>query len=76
MPKAMSSQEKPTETGRQWLPGLVVVVATIVSYVGFARVSVEWTLAISTAVLIGLVVFLWSVGHAKQRERRHRRDRM
>lgn len=57
----------PRDDARQWLAGLVVIVATVVSFVGFARVSVGWTLAISTFVLIGLVVFLWSAGGGKQR---------
>lgn len=57
----------PPRDTRQWIAGLVVVVATIVSFIGFARVSVGWTLAISTLVLIGLVVFLWAAGGGKER---------
>ena len=46
---------KPVESSRNWVSGLVVMVAIAVSFVGFARLSVGWTLAISTVVLIGLV---------------------
>jgi len=55
------------ESSRGWLSGLIVIVAVAVSFVGFARVSVGWTLAISSVVLIGLVLFLWSAGGGKQR---------
>lgn len=64
--KIAPSRGKRTDT-RRWLTGLVVIVATIVSFIGFARVSVGWTLAISTIVLIALVIFLWSAGGTKQR---------
>lgn len=42
------------------------MVAVAVAFVGFARVSVGWTLLISSAVLIALIAFLWWAG-GKQR---------
>lgn len=66
----MVDSPPPSQTGRQWLTGLIVIVAVVVSYVGFARVSVEWTLAVSSAVLAGLVLFLWRAGVRKERSRR------
>jgi hypothetical protein len=63
----MSPIDKRMESSRGWLSGLIVIVAVAVSFVGFARVSVGWTLAISSVVLIGLVLFLWSAGGGKQR---------
>lgn len=53
------SPEHKSETKPLWWYGLVVINATTVSYVGFAHVSVKWTLAISSVVLVGLVIFLW-----------------
>lgn len=66
----MSQNDKSSpETTRQWLTGIAVIVAVIVSYIGFATISVGWTLAISSAILVGLVVFLGSVGRKKRAER-------
>ena len=62
----MSPINKRMESSRGWFSGLIVMVAVAVSFVGFARVSVGWTLAISSVVLIGLVLFLWSAGGGKQ----------
>lgn len=62
----MSSKQQQNDATRQWIAGLIVIVATVVSFVGFARISVGWTLAISTLVLIGLVVFLWAAGGGKK----------
>lgn len=53
-----------------WFAGLVVMVATVVAYVGFARVSVGWTLGISSIIFVALTFFLWRVGVAKEAERR------
>lgn len=69
----MSPNDRPRESFRDWAMGMIAVVATIVSFVGFARVSVGWTIVISTAVLVGLVVFLWRAGIKKQRTRGDRR---
>lgn len=69
----MPPDDRPRESFRDWAMGVIAVVATIVSFVGFARVSVGWTIVISTAVLIGLVIFLWRAGIKKQRTRRNRR---
>jgi hypothetical protein len=63
----MSPTDQQMESSRGWLSGLIVVVATIVAFIGFARVSIGWTLAISTIILIGLIAFLWSAGGGKQR---------
>lgn len=73
MERAMSRNDHSPESARSWLTGLVVVVAVIVSYIGFASVSVEWTLAISSAVFVGLVLFLWRAGVRKQRRDSERR---
>ena len=66
----MSSNEHQPESARSWLTGLAVVIAVIVSYIGFASVSVEWTLVIASAVFLGLILFLWRTGVRKQRDRR------
>jgi len=71
----MSRRDRPQETPGQWLAGVIVMVATAVSFVGFARVSLGWTLVISTAVLIGLILFLWSAGLKKQRADSSGRER-
>lgn len=62
------------EATREWIAGLVVVAATVVAFVGFAHASLWWTIAISTLVWIGLILFLWSVGR-KQRSGRERHPR-
>ena len=62
----MSVEHPIRESGRSWLAGVIVMVAVGVAYVGFARVSVGWTLFISSLVVIGLVAFLWRVGARKQ----------
>jgi Flp pilus assembly protein protease CpaA len=49
-------------SGSNWMSGLIVMIAVAVAYVGFARVSVAWTLAIATVVVICLVLFLWRAG--------------
>lgn len=54
------------------LAGLIVVIATIVAFVGFAFASLKWTLIISSVVLVFLIAFLWSVGFRKQAARRKR----
>lgn len=66
MEVAMSQSERPSDASRNWLTGIIVIVATIISYVGFARVSVGWTLIVASLVLMGLVIFLWSVGRKKR----------
>jgi hypothetical protein len=66
----VSRDRRPSESLREWITGLVVIVATIVSFIGFARLSVGWTLAISSVILVALVVFLWSVGERKRRRPR------
>lgn len=38
------------------------MVATAVSFVGFAQISIGWTLIISCVILAGLVAFLWAAG--------------
>ena len=63
----MPPTNRQMESSRSWLSGLIVIVATVVAFIGFARVSVGWTIAVSTLVLIGLVAFLWSAGGGKQR---------
>ena len=68
----MSQDERQIESLRQWLTGVIVIVAVIVSFVGFARVSVAWTLTIASGVLVFLVLFLWNIGR-KKRARRTRR---
>ena len=50
------------EHARRWVTGLVVIAATIIGFFGFARISRGWTLGLSTAILIGLLVFFWIVG--------------
>lgn len=65
-----SAVSQPAETTKEWLSGLVVIVATVVAFVGFAFASLKWTLIVSSVVLAFLVVFLWSVGFRKQRSRR------
>ncbi len=62
----MSQDNRQPESIRQWLTGIVVIVAVIVSFVGFARVSVEWTLTIASVVLVLLVLLLWRVGRKKR----------
>lgn len=52
---------------RQWVTGLIVVASVIVGVLGFAHLSRGWTLAISTAILIGLLVFFWRVGRDRGR---------
>lgn len=64
----MSHDGKRSTAAGSWLAGLLVMVAVAVSYIGFARVSVEWTLVISTLILVGLVVFLWRAGVRKERD--------
>ena len=70
MEMAVSQPETSVESTRQWITGLVVMAAAVVAFVGFSRVSVGWTLAISTLILAGLVGFLWAAGRKKQRSRR------
>ena len=57
----------PRESGRQWVTGLVVIVAVIVSFIGFAHISVIWTLVISSVIFVALVIFLWRAGVRKER---------
>lgn len=66
----MSQPKKQLETTREWLAGVIVVVATIVSFIGFAFASLKWTLIVASLALVVLVGFLWSVGIRKQRTRR------
>lgn len=65
-----SAVPQPAETTKEWLSGLVVIVTTVVAFVGFAFASLKWTLIVSSVVLAFLIVFLWSVGFRKQRARR------
>jgi hypothetical protein len=58
----LTDKKPPSDNNRQWLSGMIVIVATIVSFVGFARISVGWTLAISSAIFVALAYFLWRVG--------------
>lgn len=69
----MSSNDQQPESARSWLTGLVVIVAVIVSYVGFASISIEWTLAVSSVIFVGLILFFWRVGVRKQRSGTKRR---
>lgn len=59
-----------SESKKDWVAGLIVTVATIIAFVGFAFASLKWTLIISSLVLAFLILFLWSVGFRKQRARR------
>ncbi len=59
-----------SESKRDWVAGLIVTVATIVAFVGFAFASLKWTLIVSSLVLAFLILFLWSVGFRKERARR------
>ncbi len=67
MEKAMSRPEREVQTARQWLSGLAVTLTTIVSYIGFARISVKWTLVVAICIIIGLLTFLWIMGGRKER---------
>lgn len=69
----MTKRNQESQPGHSWLAGVIVMVAVVVSYFGFARVSVGWTLAISSLVLVALVAFLWSAGTRKQRRDGRRR---
>lgn len=51
-----------------WATVLAVVIAVAVSYVGFARVSVETTLLVASTIFVGLIVFLWRAGVRKKRD--------
>lgn len=62
----MPDQKPPEPRPASWLTGLIVVLAVVVAYVGFARVSIFWTTAISTVIVVGLVIFLWREGSRKQ----------
>lgn len=66
----MSSNDHHRQSARSWLTGLIVIVAVIVSYIGFASVSVEWTLVIASIVFLALILFLWRTGVRKERDRR------
>jgi hypothetical protein len=67
MEKAMSHHHPNAPSPSSWLTGLIVILAVIVSYMGFARVSVEWTLGIASVIFVGLIVFLWRAGVRKER---------
>lgn len=56
----------PRESHRQWLTGLVVTVAIVVSFIGFAHLSVRWTLLVSTVIFVALVAFLWAAGRSRR----------
>lgn len=71
----MSRSSSPHEGAREWVSGLVVIVATVVAFIGFARASLLWTIVISAMVWAGLIMFLWSVGAGKKRGRGKRRSR-
>jgi len=58
---------------RNWLSGVVVIVATIVAFIGFAHASFGWTVVVSSIVLVGLIAFLWKAGGGKERSGRGRR---
>lgn len=58
-----------SESDRDWVAGIVVSVATVISFVGFAFASLKWTLIVASIALTFLLFFLWSVGFRKQRAR-------
>ncbi|MDR7155358.1 hypothetical protein J2W40_002185 [Sphingobium xenophagum] len=62
----MQPNEDPSGTTRAWLSGLAVVIAVVVSFIGFSRVSIGWTLVVSTAIFLGLITFLWVAGGGKK----------
>lgn len=63
----MTNEQPRKDVSRSWMAGLIVMVAVAVSYVGFARVSVTWTLVVATLILVALFTFLWVAGVRKQR---------
>lgn len=63
------AMSNPPQSGREWVTGLAVLIATIVSCLGFAHISYQWTLVISLTLLTGLVLFFWRVGIRKRRGR-------
>lgn len=67
MPQATNNQ-----TAREWLTGVAVIVATIVSVIGFARLSLGWTLAVSLASLTILLLLFWRTGQRKRLGNRKR----
>jgi uncharacterized membrane protein len=69
----MSPRNGPSETTRQWLTGLVVIVATVVAFIGFASASLWWTIAIASFVWAALIVFLYCAGVRKERAGREHR---
>lgn len=69
----MSHGDQHPNSARSWLTGLFVVIAVVVSYIGFARVSVEWTLVIASTIFFGLILFLWRAGVRKERDDNGRR---
>lgn len=62
---AMGNSRRPKETRRQWVTGVALMVATVISVVGFARISPALTMVIATASLVAILVFLWVVGKRK-----------
>jgi uncharacterized membrane protein len=69
MESALSQHRRTADDKGDWLAGLIVVVATIVAFMGFALASLKWTLIVSSVVLVFLIMFLWLVGVRKQRAR-------
>jgi len=69
----LAAMSNPRQSGREWATGLAVLIATIISCVGFAHISYKWTLVISVTLLTGLVLFFWRVGVRKRRSRHRSR---
>lgn len=53
-----------SQSTRAWLSGLAVTIATIVSYLAFARLSPGITFVVGCVALVGLVVTGWVLGRA------------
>jgi len=66
----MSQDEK---AGESALSVLAVAVPTVL-FIGFAFISLKWTIVAASVVLLGMLAFLWSVGIRKRRARRRERD--
>ncbi len=64
----MSDRKKAKVSARSWIEGMIVIVAIIVSYIGFASISIKWTLVVSSLIFIFLILFLWRTGVRKKRD--------
>lgn len=62
----------PHKDGHPFIFGMAVTCATIIGYFGFARLSREWTLAISLGILVGLLLFFWFIGRRSRAARSRR----